>query len=109
MIGTANFDNRSFRLNFEIMCVVADPEFNTEVEQMLLADIEKSVEMQPSDLIRQILTLGAKAPSPSPFVGTPLYLPEFRGCRWRRQCLSSTLWKSANTTSGGVTRAVARY
>ena len=49
-IGTANFDNRSFRLNFEIMCVVADPAFNTEVEQMLLADIEKSVEMQPGDL-----------------------------------------------------------
>ena len=49
-IGTANFDNRSFRLNFEIMCVVADPTFNTEVEQMLLADIEKSVGMQPGDL-----------------------------------------------------------
>jgi phosphatidylserine/phosphatidylglycerophosphate/cardiolipin synthase-like enzyme len=37
-------------LNFEIMAVVADPAFNTEVEQMLLADMEKSVEMQPGDL-----------------------------------------------------------
>ena len=49
-IGTANFDNRSFRLNFEIMAVVADRAFNAEVEQMLLADMEKSVEMQPGDL-----------------------------------------------------------
>jgi len=49
-IGTANFDNRSFRLNFEIMAVVADPAFNKEVEQMLLADLEHSVEMQPGDL-----------------------------------------------------------
>ena len=46
-IGTANFDNRSFRLNFEIMAVVADRAFNAEVEQMLLADLEQSVEMQP--------------------------------------------------------------
>ena len=49
-VGTANFDNRSFRLNFEIMAVVADPAFATEVEQMLLTDMAKSVEMQPGDL-----------------------------------------------------------
>ena len=40
----------SFRLNFEIMAVVADPACNAEVEQMLFADTEKSVEMQPGDL-----------------------------------------------------------
>ncbi len=49
-VGTANFDNRSFRLNFEIMAVVADRAFNAEVEPMLLADMDKSVEMQPGDL-----------------------------------------------------------
>ena len=49
-VGTANFDNRSFRLNFEIMAVMADHAFNKEVEQMLLADMEQSVEMQPGDL-----------------------------------------------------------
>ena len=49
-IGTANFDNRSFRLNFEIMAVMADHAFNKEVEQMLVADMEQSVEMQPGDL-----------------------------------------------------------
>jgi cardiolipin synthase len=48
-VGTANFDNRSFRLNFEIMAVVADPTFAAEVEQMLLDDFAKSVEMQPGD------------------------------------------------------------
>jgi len=48
-IGTANFDNRSFRLNFEIMAVVANTGFAAEVEQMLLDDFEKSVEMQPGD------------------------------------------------------------
>jgi len=49
-IGTANFDNRSFRLNFEIMVAVNDPAFAAEVEQMLIDDMEKSVEMQPADL-----------------------------------------------------------
>jgi cardiolipin synthase len=48
-VGTANFDNRSFRLNFEIMAVVVDPTFAAEVEQMLLNDFSKSVEMQPGD------------------------------------------------------------
>jgi len=33
--------------------VVADPAFNAEVEQMLLADLEESVEMQPGDLDRK--------------------------------------------------------
>jgi cardiolipin synthase len=37
-IGTANFDNRSFRLNFEITAVIADPGFAAEVEQMFEAD-----------------------------------------------------------------------
>ena len=49
-VGTANFDNRSFRLNFEIMAVTHDPIFAKEIETMLLADMEDSVEMQPGDL-----------------------------------------------------------
>lgn len=48
-IGTANFDNRSFRLNFEIMAVVADIAFASEVEQMFLDDFEKSKLMHPGD------------------------------------------------------------
>jgi len=37
-IGTANFDNRSFRLNFEITMGVDDPEFTAEVAAMLERD-----------------------------------------------------------------------
>ena len=33
-IGTANFDNRSFRLNFEIMAFVAEPAFIELVKDM---------------------------------------------------------------------------
>ncbi len=41
-IGTANFDNRSFRLNFEITAVIADEAFAAEVERMFEADFAKS-------------------------------------------------------------------
>jgi cardiolipin synthase len=41
-IGTANFDNRSFRLNFEITAVVADEGFAAEVERMFEADFARS-------------------------------------------------------------------
>jgi cardiolipin synthase len=37
-VGTANCDNRSFRLNFEITLAVADPGFIAAVEAMLLDD-----------------------------------------------------------------------
>lgn len=37
-VGTANFDNRSFRLNFEITLLVHDLFFAREVESMLEAD-----------------------------------------------------------------------
>lgn len=41
-IGTANFDNRSFRLNFEITAVIADHAFNGEVAGMLEKDFSLS-------------------------------------------------------------------
>ncbi len=37
-VGTANLDNRSFRLNFEITMVVLDREFNGEVAMMMEED-----------------------------------------------------------------------
>ncbi|MEZ5529919.1 MAG: cardiolipin synthase [Porticoccaceae bacterium] len=37
-VGTANFDNRSFQLNFEITVMVRDRFFASQVEQMLEAD-----------------------------------------------------------------------
>ena len=48
-VGTANFDNRSFRLNFEITGIIVDTAFNTEVEKMLLDDFAHSREMIKTD------------------------------------------------------------
>jgi len=45
IIGTVNFDNRSFRLNFEITGAVADSETATELEKILLEDLSNSTEL----------------------------------------------------------------
>lgn len=49
-IGTANFDNRSFRLNFEITAVVVDAGFTAEVEAMFEADFTHCAPVNLSDL-----------------------------------------------------------
>lgn len=41
-VGTANFDNRSFRLNFEITLITHDPAFAKRVEVMLDTDFRRS-------------------------------------------------------------------
>jgi len=48
-VGTANFDNRSFRLNFEITTIVIDQNFAADVEQMFEDDFEKSRIMKPDE------------------------------------------------------------
>ena len=48
-IGTANFDNRSFRLNFEISALIADIDFNHQVEQMFENGFASSRLMQGGD------------------------------------------------------------
>lgn len=48
-IGTHNFDNRSFRLNFEIAAVVYDEGFNREVEAMLREDLRKCKPIDPAE------------------------------------------------------------
>lgn len=52
-VGTANFDNRSFRLNFEITCIVKDRAFASEVEKMFMDDFAHSREMTREDLSRK--------------------------------------------------------
>ncbi len=42
LVGTVNFDNRSFRLNFEVTGAVADRKFAAEVERMLQRDLARS-------------------------------------------------------------------
>ncbi len=44
-VGTANLDNRSCRLNFEISALLHDVSFCREVEQMLEADFAKAREL----------------------------------------------------------------
>jgi cardiolipin synthase len=52
-VGTANFDNRSFRLNFEITAIIVDREFNTEVEAMFLEDFDNSLQMSLAELAQK--------------------------------------------------------
>ncbi len=42
-VGTANFDNRSFRLNFEVTAVIADKTFAKEMEKMFERDFAHAV------------------------------------------------------------------
>lgn len=50
-VGTANFDNRSFRLNFEITALVHDPALCKEVEEMLNEDFSRSRQVTPEELL----------------------------------------------------------
>jgi len=49
-VGTANFDNRSFRLNFEVSMILVDPQFARTVEAMLEADFARSEPAYASEL-----------------------------------------------------------
>ena len=49
-VGTANFDNRSFRLNFEITALVASAEFASQVERMFEDDFADSRLMEAGEL-----------------------------------------------------------
>jgi cardiolipin synthase len=49
-VGTANFDNRSFRLNFEITAVVSNEAFAGEVRRMFEHDFQNSRLMVPGEL-----------------------------------------------------------
>lgn len=44
-VGTANFDNRSFRLNFEVTGVVYGEKYAQELADMFFRDLEKAVEI----------------------------------------------------------------
>lgn len=54
-VGTANFDNRSMRLNFEITLMFRDAEFAAEVEAMLEGDFSRSRLISPSEYTDQNL------------------------------------------------------
>jgi cardiolipin synthase len=52
-VGTANLDNRSFRLNFEITLLFVERKCVDDVEQMLLRDFEHCREMTIQDIERR--------------------------------------------------------
>ncbi len=49
-VGTANLDNRSFRLNFEITAFSTDSKFVREVESMLITDFSHAREATVEDI-----------------------------------------------------------
>ncbi|MFG0417279.1 cardiolipin synthase [Pseudomonas sp. zjy_8] len=49
VLGSANLDNRSFRLNFEASLLIVDAGFNAEVARMLEADFSRSRELVNAD------------------------------------------------------------
>jgi cardiolipin synthase len=51
-VGSANLDNRSFRLNFEIMVLTVDRGFAAEVEVMLMRDFQNSFEINRDEYRR---------------------------------------------------------
>ena len=48
-VGTANFYNRSYRLNFEITAVVFDTDFAASVERMFVDDFALSRIMEENE------------------------------------------------------------
>ncbi len=68
-IGTANFDNRSFRLNFEITIAVADTAFAGQVQRMLEQDFADAREVhtreyEKSGFWRRLAIRGARLMAP---------------------------------------------
>ena len=49
-VGTANFDNRSFRLNFEVTAVIVDRAFAAEMEAMFERDFAHAEVVDPAEL-----------------------------------------------------------
>jgi cardiolipin synthase len=49
-VGTPNFDNRSFRLNFEVTALIVDKRFASEMEAMFEKDFAHAVPIDPDSL-----------------------------------------------------------
>ena len=49
-VGTPNFDNRSFRLNFEVTALIVDKQFASEMEAMFEKDLAHAVPIDPDSL-----------------------------------------------------------
>ena len=54
-LGSANFDNRSLRINFEANALIKDIRFAKQVENMLKEDFKQTIEAKPEKSISQRL------------------------------------------------------
>jgi cardiolipin synthase len=68
-VGTANLDNRSLRLNFEITAIIADEHFNKEVKKMFEDDFKHAAEVSMENIQKlpfafKLLTRLARLTSP---------------------------------------------
>ncbi|MFA9420145.1 MAG: cardiolipin synthase [Gammaproteobacteria bacterium] len=52
-VGTPNFDNRSFRLNFEVTALIADKNFASEMQTMFEQDFAHSEIINPEEFDQQ--------------------------------------------------------
>lgn len=55
VVGTHNFDNRSFRLNFEVASIIVDEAFAGEMEVMFVQDFQHAEPIDPEDFARKPL------------------------------------------------------
>lgn len=68
-VGTANFDNRSFRLNFEVSAVVHGPELAAQLAHVFTADLADAREVKLDDparagFVRRLVESTARLMSP---------------------------------------------
>lgn len=52
-VGTANFDNRSFRLNFEVTALIVDPRFAGEMQLMFEQDFAHAELIDPASFAQK--------------------------------------------------------
>ncbi len=52
-VGTANLDNRSLLLNFEVNCLIYTPRVIAELEHQFLRDLEQSIRLEPKVFARR--------------------------------------------------------
>lgn len=60
-VGTANLDNRSFRLNFEITLLTIDTQFASSVEKMFEQDFARSTQVRHDEIDRKSVPFRAAA------------------------------------------------
>ena len=68
IIGTANMDNHSFRLNFEVMAAIYDKKTTSEMARQFLKDLESATQLhadhQPDSFNQRMVASLARLAAP---------------------------------------------